>query len=98
MPGFKLLKEFLCRSNFAFSRILQALPDAFAGLSPSRNVEQALISRGILHHRCGFSPYGEHNWALAFFQKLHKVAREPPESRQRLDVLRDVKHEPILCL
>jgi hypothetical protein len=92
MPGFELIKKLPCRPDPSSSGVLQPLPDAFLGAGERSRVEQALICSGILHNRRSLSVHSKHNRPLAFSQQLHKIAGTPPKSRQRLNILSNVKH------
>src|SRR5260370_36955702 len=81
-----------CRPDLSFPRVLQPLTDAFFCVGAGGNVEQALISSGVLHDGFCLPLHGKHHRALALLELLHEVARTPAEGGQRLDVLRDVKH------
>jgi hypothetical protein len=94
MHGFELVEKLLRGPSFSLFRVLQALTDAFLCINAGRNVEQALIGFGILHDGRCLPPHREHHRAFAFFLALDEVAGTPAESRQRLDVLGDIQHEP----
>jgi hypothetical protein len=92
MHGFELAEKLSRWPDLSFFRIRQPLTDAFLNIGAGRNVEQALIGFGILHHGCGFPLYGKHYRTLGFSELFHEIAGPPPEGRQRVDIIRDVNH------
>src|SRR5579862_8877939 len=94
MLGFKLVKKFPYRPSLSLFRVIQALTDALVRIDTGGNVEQSLIGLSILYDGCCLPIHRKYHRAFASLQLLHEVAGTPPESRQRLDVLSNVKHEP----
>jgi hypothetical protein len=92
MPGFEIIEELPCRPDLPLSDVLQSLADSFPRISLGRDIEQALISFGILHDRCRFPPYRKNDGALAFLELFQKFTRAAAERRQRLDILGDSEH------
>src|SRR5689334_6326696 len=79
MRGFELGEEFLRVPSLPCFRLLQPLPDAFAGISARRNVKQALIGFGILHDGGSLALDGEHDGAFAFLELFYEIARPAPK-------------------
>src|SRR5580692_4930308 len=94
MRDFELVEELPRGPCPSFFHILQALTNAFLCVGACGNVEQALISLGILDNSRRLPLYGKHYGALALLELLHEVAGTSAEGRQRLDVLGDVQHGP----
>jgi hypothetical protein len=92
MPGFEIREKLFRWPHPAFFCVLQALTDSLPGIGMGRNVEQALIGFGILYDGRCFPLYGQHYGALGFLELFHEVTGPAAERRQRLDVVRDVKH------
>jgi hypothetical protein len=86
MPSFKVVEELRSRPDPALSDVLQSLADAFLRISPRCDVEQALISFGVLHDGCRFPVHRKDHWALALFKLFQKFAGAAAESCQRLDI------------
>jgi hypothetical protein len=51
MPGFEILEKFRRRSGAAMRNVIQSLANAFPGIGTRSDVQQALVSLGILDHR-----------------------------------------------
>ena len=80
MPGFEFVEELSCRPEPSLFHILQSLPNAFLRISSGRDIEQALISFGILNN-CGGSPVdGQDDGRLLFFSCL----RNSPDRRRKV--------------
>jgi hypothetical protein len=56
----------------AFGNIFAALQDAFFGVCPRRNIEQALIGFSVLHNRGGLAIDRQNNRAFRFLELLEK--------------------------
>src|SRR5216683_6615481 len=78
MPGFELFEKLPCRPDLSFPRVLQPLTDAFFCVGAGGNVEQALISSGVLHDGFCLSFHGKHHRALAPL-KLFRLKTESLE-------------------
>jgi len=74
----------------AFGHIFAALPDAFFGVCPRRNIEQALIRFSVLHNRGGLAIDRQNNRTFRFLELLEKCRGMVPKCGQGLNVLRDV--------
>jgi hypothetical protein len=61
-------KRFPCGIGAAFGHVLATLPDAFLGVSLSRNVKQALIRCGILHDGGSLAVDRQNNRACGLFK------------------------------
>jgi hypothetical protein len=97
MLGSKLGEEFPSRTYPSLLDVLQSLPDPFASISESGDIEQPLISSGVLHHCLRFSFDSENHRPLRLLELLHEVAGAAAERREGLNVFRDIKHrKPIL--
>src|ERR1051325_10573869 len=94
MPGFEICEELPRRPGPALSHILQALADTLARVGLRGNIQQSLISFGILHNGSGLALYGQYDGTLALLELFHELAGAASERRQRLDVFRDVEHKP----
>ena len=92
MPGFEILEERSCWLYLPLLCVLQTLADALRGFDLRDDVEQALVSFGVLHDGLGLPLHGENYGALGLFELLHEVTRPAAERCQRLDVFGDVKH------
>jgi hypothetical protein len=92
MRGFKLGKELAYRPELSFPRILKALADAFIRIGAGGNIEQVLVSLGILHDGGRFSVYGEHEGTFALLEMLDELAGGAAECGEGLDVGSDVEH------
>ena len=88
----KLLKYLPGGTSTPMGYIVQPLTNGLLLISGSGNVEQALISFGILHDSRRLAIHGKHYRAFTFFQLLYEVAGLPAKCRQRLDIFGDVKH------
>jgi hypothetical protein len=74
----------------AFGHIFASLPDAFFGVCPRRNIEQALIRFSVLHNRGGLAIDRQNNRAFRFLELLKKCRGMVPKRGQGLNVLRNV--------
>jgi hypothetical protein len=74
----------------AFGHIIASLPDAFFGVCPRRNIEQALIRFSVLHNRGGLAIDRQNNRAFRFLELLEKCRGMVPKRGQGLNVLRNV--------
>src|ERR1035437_8701583 len=92
MLNLELVEKLPCRADLSFFCVLQALTDTFLCVGACGNVEQSLIGMGVLHNSRCLPLHRKHHRTLAFFQLFHEVAGPAAESRQRLNVIRDVKH------
>src|SRR3981189_887493 len=88
------VKYFFGGAGAPVGHVIKPLADSLFRIRAGGDVEQALVSFGVLHDGGSLPLDGEHHGALAFLQLLHEVAGTAAEGRQRLDVLGDVKHEP----
>jgi hypothetical protein len=94
MPIFEFREEFPGGPDSSFLCVFQALADSFPCVCLRGNVEQALISLGILYDSGCFSLDGQNDGASAFFELHHEFAGSTAECRQRLDVFGDIEHSP----
>jgi hypothetical protein len=92
MLGLEFLEEFLCRPDSPFSRVFHALPNAFPRVGARGNIQQALVSFGILNYRRSFPVYREHDRPLALLDLLYEIAGSPAKGGQGLNVFGDVQH------
>jgi hypothetical protein len=92
MDAAEVFQSFPCRPHAAFFDILKALPDSFNHVSLRRNVEQVLISFGVLHNGFRSAIDGENQGSLGFLEMLHELDGIAPECRHRLNVFLDVEH------
>ena len=92
MRGFEFGEKLLRVASASSLGLLQSLANSFAGVGAGGDIEQPLIRCGILNDGLGFAFHGEHYRSLALLQLLHEITRTPAKSRERLNVLRDVKH------
>lgn len=92
MAGFKLGKDLACRANPCFSRVFEALTDAFFGVGARGNVEQALVGLGVLDDGRGLAIHRKHHGAFALLEMLDEVAGRAAEGREGLDVGSNVEH------
>jgi hypothetical protein len=74
MPAPYLVKHLSGRSRAPARHILQSLPDALFGVCLRSNVEQPLISLGILHDGGCLSLNRKHHRSLALLELFHEVA------------------------
>ena len=93
MPGFKFRKELFDVAAFPLLGLLQALADSLENVRAGGDVEQALVSLGVLHNGRRFTLNRQDDGALALLELFHKVAGAAAEGGQRMDVLGDVEHE-----
>src|ERR1700722_4047398 len=91
--GVKLPEELARRLAFSFSRLLQSLANAFAGIGRRRDVEQSLVGPGVLDYSSGLALHREDHGALALAQLFEEVCRTAAKRGQRLDVLGQVDVE-----
>src|ERR1035438_2158313 len=92
MRGFEFREELLNVAPLPKPGLVQALPDSFASVGAGCDVEQPLIGSGVLDDGLGFALDCQHHGPLAFFELLHEISGAPAKSRERLNVLGDVKH------
>jgi hypothetical protein len=62
------------RASASVGYVIKALADAFRCVGTGRNVEQALISLGVLHDSRCLTLHREYYGALALLELLHEVA------------------------
>lgn len=96
MEDFEFVEKLPCRPDLSLFRVRQSLTNAFLRVDLAGNIEQAPIGLGVLDDRGGLSLHREHYRAPAFLELLQELARTAPKSRQRLDILSNVKHERVL--
>jgi hypothetical protein len=72
--------------------VVQALPEGLMHIRPSGGVEQPLVRLGVLDNGLGLASHGEDQRPFALSQVFDKLTGIASESRERLDVLGDVKH------
>jgi len=89
----ELCKEFPSGPHPPIVGILQSLANSFAEIGESGDVEQPLISFGILDHGPRLALDGEYHRALGLLELLHKVAGAAAEGGERLDVFGDIEHK-----
>src|SRR5438270_337210 len=92
MRGFEVLEELPRWPDFSLFRILQALADTLLGVGTGGNVEQSLIGLGVLHDSRGLALHRKHHGALGLLELFHEVAGSAAECRQRLYIVRNIKH------
>jgi hypothetical protein len=73
VPGFKLSEKLSGWPESSILYVFQALTDAFLGIGSRGNVEQALISLGVLHDSRGLPVHRKHHGTLALLEMFHKV-------------------------
>jgi len=95
--GFKFRKELFDVAAFPLLGLFQALADSLENLRAGADVEQALVSLGVLHNRRRFTLNGQDDGALALLELFPKVAGAAPEGGPRMDVLGDVWTAPQKC-
>jgi len=74
MRSFEFPEELLGWPGSASARILKPLPDALAGVSLRRNIQQALVRLRVLNDRGSLSVHGQYNGALALLDLFEKLA------------------------
>ena len=74
MCGFELGEKLPYGLEPSLLFVFEALTNSFFGVSLGGNVEQPLISLGILHDCRGLPIDRQHHGALAFLQVLDEVA------------------------
>src|ERR1700680_5302094 len=87
-----LVKYLFGRAGASVDYVSNPLANAFYCIGTRSNIEQALISLGILHNRRRFPLYREHHRAFTLLELFQEVAGTSAKCRQRLDVLGDVQH------
>src|ERR1019366_288628 len=92
MRGFEFGEELLRVAPLSKPGLVQALANSLASVGAGRDVEQPLIGSGVLDDGLGFAVDCQHHWPLAFLELLHEIPGAPAKSRERLNVLGDVKH------
>jgi hypothetical protein len=89
-----IVKYLFGGTGAAVGHVIKSLADSFFRIRAGGDIEQALIGFGVLHDGRSLPLHRKHHGPLAFFQLLHEIAGAPAESRQRVDILGDVKHGP----
>ena len=83
--------EELCGwTAFALTQLGQPLTDAFTGIGCGGEVEQALVSCGVLQHSLGLAVDGEDDGALRLLELADELDGVVAEGGEGLDVLGDV--------
>jgi len=90
----ELGEKFPGRPSQSLLGLLQSLADSFPSIGSRSDIEQALISFGVLHHGLRLPFNGKHHRPLGLLELLHKIARPAAESREGLNVFGDVEHVP----
>src|SRR5580698_8959909 len=90
--GAYFVKYFAGRPRPAFPGVFKALPDAFFGAGFRQQIQELLVSSGVLDDRFGFPVDSEDYRPPGFFKALHELSRITPESRHGLDVFGNVEH------
>jgi len=86
------VKDLSRRTSTSAGYVVEPLANAFRSIGAGGNVEQALVSFGILDDGRCFPFHCQHHGAPGFLELSHEVAGAPAKSRQGLDIVRDVKH------
>jgi hypothetical protein len=73
MCGFEPGEELFRVSSLSCLRLLQPLPDPFAGISAGGDIEQALTGFGVLHDCGGLPLYAKHDRAFALLELFHEI-------------------------
>ena len=84
MRGFEFREELLGVATLSSLGLLQSLADAFASVGAGCDIEQPLISSGILHNGFGLAFHCENDWPLTLLEVLHKIPRPTAKRRERL--------------
>ncbi len=92
MPGFEIREKLPRRANLPPLHAFDSLTDAFVRMGASGNIEQALVSLGVLHDGRRFAFHREHHGALGLLKLFHEVPGPPAKGCQRLHITLDVKH------
>jgi hypothetical protein len=87
-----LAKHFSCRSRATVGYVIEPLTNGLAYVGAGGNVEQALIGFCALDNGLSLALDGEHDGALALFERFHEIAGPTSKGRERLDVFGDVEH------
>jgi hypothetical protein len=93
MPGFELGEKLPYRPQLSLALVVNALANAFFGIRARGNIQQPLISLGILHHHRSLAVNRKCYGSFALLEMLYEIAGRAPESSQRLNVGGDIEHE-----
>src|ERR1700681_525573 len=96
MSPASFIEYFPCRPRATVGYIVKPLPDCLMDIGAGSDVEEPLISRGVLDDSGGLAFHSEHNGAVALLEVFHKVPGPTAEHGQRLDILGDVKHRSFI--
>jgi len=86
-----LVEELPGWTAFAAMKFFQTLADAFVGVGECSDVEEALVSGGVLDDGFGFAVDGEDDGTLSGFELLHELDGVVAEGGEGLDVFGDVE-------
>src|SRR5579884_3735533 len=92
MLGFELLKEFASRSDTSLRNVIKSLTDPLMRVCLSGDVEQALVSGGVLHDGGSLPLDGQNNRTFCFPELFKELGRTSTERRQRLNIVRNIEH------
>src|SRR5258707_6669072 len=81
-PGFELVENLPRRPDLSLFRVLQALTYALPYIGTGGNVEEALISFGVLHDGRRLPLHRKHHGALGSLELFHEVAGPAAERCQ----------------
>lgn len=87
-----VVEDFFERAGAAFPHVFETLTDAFVDVGCGGEVEEALVSGGVLDDGFGFAVDGEDDGALGGFELLHELDGVIAEGGEGLDVFGDVDH------
>jgi hypothetical protein len=92
MRGFEVAEELPDWADSCSFYIIQALTNALFWVDPRRNIEETLISLGILHDCGGLSIDGQHDRPLGSPERFDEIARGTAKRCQGLNVGCNVEH------
>jgi len=79
-------------ANSPLFYVFKTLPDTFCSVRLCGDIEQPLISLGVLHNGLCFSIDGEYKRPLRFLQMLHELGGIPAEVGHGLDIFFYIEH------
>jgi hypothetical protein len=95
MSAAELFQGFPRRAHPTLLYILKALTDSLQCVGLGRNIKQALIGFGILHHRFCFSIDGEDQGLLGLLKMLDKFRWIAAKSSHGLNIFLYVEDESL---
>jgi hypothetical protein len=84
--------------NTALLYIFKSLTDSLRGIGLRGDIEEALISFGILHDRFRLAIDSKNQRSFGLLEMLHELPRIAPESGHGLNVFFDVEHAILTSL